>query len=207
MWVYSSSAPQRPQVAAAPGGGQAGLGSPLSIWLTLISACGPSHATPAASRSTRSPNALQQIAHHLLPPLTGFEVVQFLQDRLGVVLVHPDLGHGPRRAQPDGGMRRGRRVNRRASRRRAPSTPGCGGGPPGRWRGAPPRTRPGTRHPRSASGAASAPQCRSGPRPARSSARTGAPESPARARPRSWRRGRPGSPAICGHLRPSGFWP
>jgi hypothetical protein len=52
------------------------------------------------------PNALQQIAHHLLPPLTGFEVVQFLQDRLGVVLVHPDLGHGPRRAQPDGGMRR-----------------------------------------------------------------------------------------------------
>ena len=89
------------------GGRPVGLGFARGTKLTFVTTCGPSHATAGHQAVDARPNALQQIAHHLPPPLTGFEVVQLLQDRLGVVLVHPDLGHGPRRPQPDGGMRRG----------------------------------------------------------------------------------------------------
>ena len=40
----------------------------------------------------------------ILPPrLTRFDGVEFLQDRFRVVLIQPDLGHGPGRAQPHGG--------------------------------------------------------------------------------------------------------
>ena len=40
--------------------------------------------------------------HRLPPPLTGFNRVQLPQDRLRVVLMHPNVGHGPGRPQSDG---------------------------------------------------------------------------------------------------------
>ena len=141
------------------------------------------------------------------PPLTGFEVVQFLQDRLGVVLVHPNLGHGPRRAQPDGGMRRvaeqvGERLDGARRQRRDAAEGRLEGGVARRLvlglergiLGQPAAQRP---LPNAA-------------------ARGGVPDRRLgqERQNRLLAHGRgfgavagPGCPAICGHLRPSGFWP
>ena len=112
-----------------------------------------------ASRSTRARIDARR-AHSLPPRLTRFDGVQFLQDRFGVVLVQADLDHGPGRPQPDGGRllvaeQVGERVHGRDGEGRDPADAALKVA----WR-ADSNCGLERRHPRSASGAASTPQCR-----------------------------------------------
>ena len=147
MWLYSSSAPHRAQIAAAPGGGQSGLGSPLSIELTFDKRVRTVTRHPRRETLDAQPEC---VATNRASLTTSVDWLQGRPISSGSSRRRTGASRSRPRSAPRPAGRRDasrRRGSRRAPRRRAPSTPGCGGGPPGRWRDAPPRTRPGTRHP------------------------------------------------------------